>query len=461
MRLETQREPPQGTDGGNTTMTNDHAVVIGASVAGLLAARAASEHFARVTVLDRDTLPDEAVPRRGVPQARQVHALLARGTQVIEAMFPGFEAQLRADGGMNGDAQAQLTWYLDGYRMADGKSGINVWGVSRPLVERRIRLRAAGLANVRIVPETEVLNLITDPEKRRVTGLRAQGSSGRGEAYTIDADLVIDAGGRGSRALTWLEELGYPRPPESRVGIDVVYVTRPFQRHAELLGDSLGGLSVPFPGSPRGWVVISEGTDRVAVCLVGVGGAEPPTDEAGMLAYAETVPGPEAAAYLRAGIPLADATKMRYPASARRHFDRVDRHLAGFLVMGDALCSFDPIYGQGMTSAALQADALRKALRADPARLTRKFYRAAAKAVQTPWLLAAGGDLRFPGAEGRRQPGDGVLNGYLDRLRVAAASDPVVGRAFLRVAQLLAPPASLMSPAMMWRVFRAPRTPPR
>jgi hypothetical protein len=141
--------------------------------------------------------------------------------------------------------------------------------------------------------------------------------------------------------------------------------------------------------------------------------------------------------------------------------EKADRLPDGYLVMGDALCNYDPTYGQGMTSAALQADALRRLLGGDVTRLTRTFYRAAARAVQTPWLLAAGGDLRFPEAEGRRQPADGPLNRYLDRLRVAAATDLVVGRAFLRVAQLLDPPAKLMTPAMMWRVFRAPKSVPR
>jgi len=241
----------------------------------------------------------------------------------------------------------------------------------------------------------------------------------------------------------------------------VVYVTRPYEYAPHLVGGLDGGVSTPFPGSPRGWALAQEENGRAVVCLVGLAGAEPPTDDAGMLALAERIGGAEGAAYLRSGTPVGEAVKMRYPAGVRRHFEKAARLPAGHLVVGDALCSFDPTYGQGMTSAALQADALRRGLGGDPARLARAFYRAAATAVRTPWLLAAGGDLRFPEAEGRRSPAGGPLNRYLDRLRVAAATDPAVGRAFLRVAQLLDPPAKLMSPALVWRVFRAPRSVPR
>ncbi|GAA2385794.1 FAD-binding monooxygenase [Streptomyces glaucosporus] len=438
-----------------------HAVVIGAGVAGLAVARVLTDACERVTVIDRDTLPTAPAPRRGVPQGRQLHTLLARGALALDELFPGFTDELVAAGASRADTQGDAHWYLDGHRAYRAPSGLISYGASRPLVEQLLRARVAALAGVGIRDSTEVLGLAAAPDRTRITGVRVRprsgGASGDAGEETLGADLVVDASGRGSRALTWLEELGHPLPARTRVRADVVYVTRRFRREPHHLGGLMGVAVVGFPGMPRGGALLAEEDGRFAVVLVGQFGEEPPTDDEGMLAYAESLPGPDIAELLRTAEPLDRPVKMRYPASVRHHYEKLGRHLGGFLVAGDALCSFNPAYGQGMTAAAQQAILLRKLLAEGTDDLPRRFFRAAARAVDTPWLLAAGGDLRFPEVEGRRGPADGLLDRYLTRYRAAASADPVLARTFLAVAHMMEPPARLMSPGHVLRVLRAAR----
>ncbi|WP_051717725.1 FAD-dependent oxidoreductase [Streptomyces megasporus] len=435
----------------------NHAVVIGAGVAGLTTARALGDTYERVTVIDRDAFPGVPAPRRGVPQSRQLHVLLARGALALDDLFPGFLDELVAAGATFADTQGDAHWYLDGHRVYRAPSGVISYGASRPLIEHRLRARVAALANVEIVESTEVLGPVTTPDRGRVTGVRVRPRAADTGETTLDADLVVDASGRGSRALTWLTELGRPRPERTRVRADVVYVTRRFRREPHHLDGRSGVALVPFPGLPRGGAIVSEEGGRFAVVLFGLLGEEPPTDHEGMSAYAESLPGPDVAEVLRTAEPLDEPVRMRYPASVRHHYEKLDRPLDGLLVTGDALCTFNPTYGQGMTAAAQQAILLRGLLAEGTHDLPRRFFRAASKVVATPWLLAAGGDLRFPEAEGRRGPVDGLLDRYLTRYRVAASVDPVLGRTFLAVAHMVEPPTRLLSPGHALRVFRGVR----
>jgi 2-polyprenyl-6-methoxyphenol hydroxylase-like FAD-dependent oxidoreductase len=425
-----------------------HAVVIGASVAGLLAARALSETYDRVTVLERDELPAVGRPRRGVPQSRQLHALLARGSEILEQLFPGFESDLAAVGAIRTDLQRNAKYLLDGRPIRAGNSGFACWGVSRPTLEHLIRARVSRLANVRL-RHSEALGLLSHPSA--VTGVRIDDPA----EPEVFADLVVDAAGRGSRAQIWLRELGRPEPQRTRVQADVVYVTRHYRWETGQL-DGLDGLGViPFPGNPRGAVLLRIEDERWSVVLTGLVGHDPPVDDDGLTAYAELLPTSDVAQFLRTAKPLDEAVKMRYPASDRWHLERQRQHLDGFLVIGDALCSFNPTYGQGMTVAEMEALILRDVTRASRPDLPARFYRAAAKAVDDAWALAVGGDLRFPEVSGPRGAADRVLGWYLDRYRTATWSDPVLARTFLRVANMLSPASALVSPGNVVRVLRA------
>ena len=436
------------------TQGRNHALVIGASVAGLVAARALADSYERVTVIDRDILPRDPQPRRGTPQSRQAHALLTRGRAALDELFPGFSDEMIAAGGVPGDSQGDFRWYLDGYPLRPTKSGLTAIALSRPAVEHLIRARVAALPGIDIIDSTEVLGLLTD-DSLRVTGVQVRGRTPGVAESAIAADLVVDATGRGSRARRWIEDLGYPTPVRSEVRIDVAYVSRHYRGDPQRLDGRLGAYALQYPGQLRGGSVLRQEGDRFIVTLAGLLGEDPPTGDAEMLAFAESLPTADIAEVIRSAKPLDEPVKMRYPASVRNRYENLDRYLDGFLVVGDALCSFNPVYAQGMTVAALEALLLRKLLADGTRDLPRRFFRAAAKLINIPWSLAVGGDLRFPQVEGARRPTDRLINKYLARYRAAASVDARLGTTFLRVGNLLDPPARLLSPGHVIRVLRS------
>lgn len=434
----------------------DRAVVIGASMAGLLAARVLSEFFTQVTVLDRDSLPATvtAVPRRGVPQGRHTHGLLGRGRRILDDLFPGLSNDLIAQGAATGDIQADFRWYNDGRRLRPARSGVTGLGVSRPLLESYLRARVRALPGVQILDCRDVISPITTSDGDRVCGVRTlPEADGAGERI-IEADLVVDASGRGSRSPAWLEECGYQPPAEECVRIRMVYVTRHYRREPQHFGGD-NGVSVGAipPVLARGGAVVAEEGNRWIVSLAGALGEEPPLDPDGFVAFADTLAAPDIAEFLRAAEPLDEPVRARFPASIRRRYERLRAFPEGYLVLGDAICSFNPVYGQGMTVAAAEAAVLRDCLRRGTARLAPRFFRRAAALIDIPWSIAVGNDLRFPQVEGARPLQLRLVNRYVSRLHIAAQHDPAIGRTFLRVANLLARPGRLLAPDIALRVL--------
>jgi 2-polyprenyl-6-methoxyphenol hydroxylase-like FAD-dependent oxidoreductase len=472
-----------------------HAIVVGAGIAGLLAASVLGEAFPRVTVYDRDMLPDVPAARPCVPQSRQAHGLHARGVSALDELLPGFRDEMLAAGGVDGDVLADINWYLDGHLAQHAPAGLRGIGMTRRGLERMIRARVEKLPGVKIVARQGVDGLVVEGERVAGVCLRpvprddpaTQPPSG--PVQVVLADLVVDAAGRGSRTPAWLGELGYPQPRVSRLRVDLVYVTRHYQRLPGQLGGITGVAVVPYPGHRRGAALIGQEGDQWVLTLAGMLGEDPPTDDAGMLAYASSLAGPEIASVMRTSGALDSPAKMRFPASVRRHYEKLDRMPSGLIVMGDALCSLNPVYAQGMTVSALQALALRKALadsgprrpaagsrraragqagtgraetgRAGAGQLEKRFFRAADKLVSAAWAMSVAGDLRFPEVAGKRKPADRLVNAYLTQLRAAASVDPEVGRVFVRVANMIDPPSRLLSPAIMARVVLAAGRPGR
>lgn len=433
---------------------NATAVVIGASIGGLLAARALSEHFTQVIVIDRDALPATPASRQRVPQGRQLHVLLARGRSVLEELFPGLSAQLRDAGAPIVDLHEHVHWYNDGYLMRRAPSDLIGVGVSRPLLEHTIRTRVAALPGVQLRPQTTVTGLLTDDSGTTVTGVRVTPDSEPDAPYAITADLVVDAGGRASHSPRWLTQLGYPAPPEEHVRVDVTYVTRLYRRCPEHLDGLLGALTNAVPGAPRAGIAAALEDDQVAIALNGMLGEQPPTDDAGMVAYAERLAAPHIATIVREAPPVGEPVTMRFPASVRRRYERLRQFPSGYLVVADALCSFNPIYGQGMTVASLQALLLRRLLAERRTGIAPRFFRGAARIIDGPWTIAVGTDLRFPEVPGRRSARVRLTNEFVHRLHIAATRDAVLGAAFLRVLNLVRPPTSLLRPGIILRVLR-------
>lgn len=455
-----------------------HAVVIGASIGGLLAAVALSGSYPQVTLFERDDLPAEPAARRGVPQSRQLHALQARGVQALDELLPGLRDELVAAGGVRADMQGDLHWYLDDYLLKSAHTGLEGIGISRPPLEWMIRSRVAALPGVTITDATDVVRLVTVHDQvtgeDRVTGVTVRAARTPAAAErTIAADLVIDAAGRGSRTPAWLAELGIEAPRVTKVRAGVTYVTRMYRRDEKQLDGRFGTLFTPYPGRPFGGAVLRQEADRWVVLIAGMVGTDPPVDEDGMIAYADQFASSDIAAVMRESTPLTEPLKYTHPESIRYHYEHLGERLDGLLVIGDAYCTLNPVYGQGITIAALEALTLRRVISTtgsgttgaittgaittgdSGSSLARGYFKSVGKLVDEAWQTSASGDLRFPQVEGKRRPGTGLLNAYGEKFRAAASVDPVLGEAFLRVANMADRPTKLLSPGIVLRVFRS------
>jgi 2-polyprenyl-6-methoxyphenol hydroxylase-like FAD-dependent oxidoreductase len=437
------------------------ALVVGGGIAGLLAARVLAESYLEVQVLDRDDLevPPASGPRRGVPQGRHVHALLPRGRQILEELFPGLTGQLVDAGASRGDLLGDARLHLGGHRFARADAELTTVSVSRPYLEACIRARVAALPNVTFGPPTDVLGLVTSPDRQRVQGVRilrrADGSAGE----VLDAALVIDAMGRGSRTPRWLQQVGYDPPPEDHIAGDVGYATRHYRLDPETLGGDWGSLQGPTPARPRGGVMARIEGGRWVVTLFGLLGDHPPTDPAGFERFAGSLMVPDVHDAIRSGEPLDDPVAFRFPASLRRRYEQLRRFPDGLLPIGDAVCSLNPIYGQGMTVAALQAVALRDHAGREGVAEPRRWLRRVARIVDAPWDMVVGGDLAFPAVVGPRPTKVRLMGVYMARLHAAAAKDPALAVAFARVMALVDPPPSLLRAGIAARVLIGGRRP--
>ncbi|HET7889099.1 MAG TPA: FAD-binding monooxygenase, partial [Bradyrhizobium sp.] len=428
-----------------------HAIVIGASMGGLLAARAVSDFYQHVTVLERDAFPEQDVPRKGVPQGQHAHGLLARGRQVIEDFFPGWTDEVVASGGARGDIANDTIWIGHGVTLKTAPSDLVGLLAPRPVLEGHVRRRLLSHPNVKAIANCSVRGLIADNGRSAITGVRVS-IEGRAE-QTMTADLVIDASGRGSSSPAWLEQLGYARANEERVEIGIGYTTRVYRRKA---GDLGGKLAVVVAGSGPNWrngALLFQAEDRWIVSIGGYFGDHAPTDEQMFAAYAGSLPTSDIHDIVTNAEPLGDFVKFRYPANLRRRYERLQRFPDNYLVFGDAICSFNPVYGQGMTVAAEEALLLQQCLRHGNADLASRFFRAAATTIDTPWDIAVGNDLRHPQVKAPRPAKVRFINWYVGKLHQAARSDAHLSDAFLQVANLQAPPLRLLYPGIVLRVL--------
>ena len=434
-----------------------HAIVIGASMGGLLAARALADHYEEVTVLERDALPEAPEARKGVPQGRHAHGLLARGREVLEQLFPGLSEEMVALGAVYGDLVDQVSWFNHGVYLLNAPSALLGLLVSRPMLEDGVRRRLLQLANIRLLEHSNALEPMFDRIKGRVTGVRVQLQRGSGDAQALNAGLVVDASGRGSQSPAWLDALGYAKPREEGIEVRISYMTRLYRRRPDHLP---GKQAIVMAGCRPGWrfgVILAQEDDRWIVTLGGYLGDRPPPDEAGYIEFARSLPKPEIFEVIKDAEPLTSLTPYQFSANLRRHYEELSGFPEGLLVFGDAWCSFNPVYGQGMTVACTEALALRECLAAGPQDIARRFFQAASKLIDIPWQMAVGGDLQHPAVGGKRTAQLRFINWYLAKLFRAAQHDAVPATRFLEVANLMKPPPSLMTPRIALRVWKGTR----
>ncbi|MEU6083885.1 FAD-dependent oxidoreductase [Streptomyces sp. NPDC047108] len=433
----------------------DHAVVLGGSIAGLLAARVLADSCARVTVVDRDVLTGTEGPRRSIPQGRQIHGLQPRGREILEDLFPGFTDEMAAHGAQIQDTVKDGHWYFRGRLLRKSPSDLVTVAASRPLLEARIRDRVLKLPGVSFLEEHDITGLTTTPDRTRVTGVRVHARGPGGTAGALPADLVVDATGRGTRTPVWLAELGYPEVPEERLEIGVGYATRHYRLPPGTRHDGRATIVIASPQDPRGAICAEVEGGRIQLAVNGILGDVPPTDPEGFEAYVESLPVPALHELIQDAEPLDDPVAHRFPVSLRRRYETMDRFPGGLLVTGDSVCSFNPVYAQGMTVAALGALVLRRHLQAgrppEPLPYLRDLAR---EAVGPSWEANAVNDLQFAGVRGERTLKTRLIQRYGRLVQAAAAQDPVVAHAFVRVLSLVDPGTALMRPAVLLRALR-------
>jgi pimeloyl-ACP methyl ester carboxylesterase/flavin-dependent dehydrogenase len=440
------------------SLSRDEAVVIGGSMAGMLAARALADHFDHVTVVDRDRFPQDPEFRPGVPQSRHLHVLLARGLDIAERLFPGIAGEL-IDAGAT-----PLEWPTDAVLLSPrGWSkrfapGIQFVSCRRELLEWTVRRSVAERANVRLLEGQQVTGLVSGGDRRTVRGVRLRahrpGDDGGEAMDELHAGLVVDASGRHSKGPEWLASLGYEPPREERVSAFLGYASRDYAIPPGFQGDWKAiMLQAKPPKTVRTGYLFQVAPDRWRLSVMGAGHDYPPTDQDGFLDFVRGLRSQIIYETIDSAEPLTPVFGYRETENQRRFYERLSRFPDGFLVTGDAVAAFNPIYGQGMTAAAQSALVLDQLLReglAHPVNLGYRFQRAAARANAGAWLIATGEDLRYPATEGgKRDLSARLTHRYLNRVFRAATDGRGAHFAFVNVVQLVDPPIALLKPAVL------------
>lgn len=436
-----------------------NAIVIGASMAGLLVGRVLADFYEQVTILERDPLDQACDLRKGVPQGRHAHVVLVGGANAIELLFPNLFEELRKRGAVVADFSTKdVFWFHHGVQKLPAKYPISMHCMTRPFLEHQVRERVLSLPNVVIRSGWVANQLLSDPKQTRISGLRAEPADKSKTASKIEADLVVDASGRGSQTPQWLEEFGYKKPQETSVGIHIGYASRFFEppRTGQPSWKILG-IYTQAPATRRYGIIQCVEDNRWLVTLSGNLRDYPPADEAGFLEFARHLDHPELYKWIREAKPLTPILTHRFPAHLWRRYEQLSRFPEGFLVAGDAICSFNPIYGQGMSVSALEAQALQNDLSrrapGDTRSLWRSFFRTAAGIVKNPWMLGTGADFLYPQTEGTRPFGTHFLNWYTSRMYRACGSDPLIATRFYEVMNLLKGPTAIFHPGVFMRVL--------
>ncbi len=437
---------------------DSHAVVIGGGMAGLLAARVLTNYFERVTLIERDRFPDIPEPRQGIPQSYHPHVLLARGQQILEQLFPGIKEELISNGASALDWTADFRWFLKGRWAPRFISGITSVACTRNLLEARVRQRLVKHPAIRFLEGRQVVNLLTNRDNTAIRGIRLRNSTA--EETEILATLVVDTSGRGSNAPKWLQNLGFAAPQETTVKSFLGYATRWYQTLSHHHRDyKILYLMPQAPDHGRGAVIHRVEGDRWLVNLIGIGRDYPPLDEVGFLNFARDMCSLEVYDAIKAAEPISPVYGYRRTENRWRHYEKLSRFPENFVVLGDAACAFNPVYGQGITIAALGAIALDECLLQHQVKksltgFSRRFQKKLAKVNIIPWLMATGDDFRWPTTEGG-QPDlmTRLKQRYLDRVMTVASENAEVYQVLAQVFNFIKPPTALFSPKILAQVL--------
>ncbi|PEG57996.1 tryptophan 7-halogenase [Mycolicibacterium boenickei] len=429
----------------------NHAVVVGGSIAGLCAARVLADHFDRVTLYERDELPDQPVNRSAIPQGQHVHLLMARGAQELEGLFPGLLHDMAASGvPVIRNRHDSIHFDAAGHILATGLDDkYTAYVPSRGHLEWQIRKRVGATPGIDIAQRV-VAHAQYDPVTERVTGVVLD------DGDVVPADLVVDASGRASRLPAWLQQWGFERPREDSVQVGVTYASHRVKIPGGMMPQKMVIVGATR-ARPFGMGMLLHEDDIWMVTAFGVAKAEPPRDFAGICALADEVLPPEISAALRAGTPVGEMNFHRYPTSKWRRYERIRRFPTGIVPFGDAIASFNPTFGQGVTMAALQAVNLRRALADGKDNLAWRLAFRNAKTIWPVWMMNGAADHTEHGAQGDRPWWYRPAYELFSQFVAAAETDPFVAEWFLSRTSLidslyLVPPPRLIGRAIRTNV---------
>ncbi|MGW6446577.1 NAD(P)/FAD-dependent oxidoreductase [Lentzea sp. NPDC055074] len=438
-------------------MAPTHAVVLGGGLAGMLAASVLVKHIDEVTVVERDKLPDGPAPRSGVPQARHAHLLMSGGARAIETVLPGtLDALIAAGAHRVGVPNDLVSLSAQGWVPRFPEMQFIV-SCSRTLLDWVVRRQALRDNKISVLTGTEPVSLLGDRDA--VTGVLVEDRISRTQV-TLEADLVVDATGRGSRLPAWLAGFGLPEVASESVDSGLAYATRIFQAPPTAAsGFPIVNVQAnprdPFPGCTATLLPIEDG--KWLVTLSGTRGGEPTTDESQFVAFARSVRNPVVGELIASAEPLSPVYGAHGTANRRMYFERLKSWPRGLLALGDSVATYNPVYGHGMSIAAQSALVLDDGLAAGHS--AQQIQRGIGKVVDGAWAMATNQDILYPGAVGKPLPLAGrVLQRYVDRLVRTATTEAPVTRAFLDAFTLSAPMAKLLSPRMIWATLRGPRS---
>ncbi|MEV7196995.1 FAD-dependent monooxygenase [Streptomyces sp. NPDC093510] len=435
----------------------ERAVVVGGGYAGLVTARVLADHFTEVLVLERDPVRPDTGVHPHIPQGHHAHALLARGGDVLEKLFPGLRAELADLGAPVFDYGERINFLLPtGYAPA-ARVGVAVQTFTRDELERRLRQRVSALPSVRVLASTRC-ETVTGSAPGRLDRVRYR-TEGADEPVEVTADLVVDSSGRTTSVDRWLTEARLPPSAKTVIKAKITYTSACYERPPQDRQDFDVAYQMAFaPDVTRGGVVLAVEHHRWMCSLFGVDEHVPPTDDDGYLDFAHTLGNPRLAEQIKRGTRQGQVHRYTNPGNEWRLHHKNPRWPERLVAVGDALCVFNPVYGQGLTVAALEAELLGRLLgrhRAEASGLdglSRAYQRAAARAIQVPWTMATSSDLMWAPA-GQPLPAR-FAHWYNQHVFALAVHDPDVWARFVRVLNMTAPPSLLFRPALLAKVAR-------
>lgn len=438
-----------------------HAIVIGGSMAGMLAGRVLADYFDRITIIEKDHYPDKPSSRKSVPQALHLHNMVNQGWEILEKLFPDLGGELVEHGATVIEWPADLLWLGRTGWSPRFYAGIQTYSCQRHLMEWCIQRRMAGSKRVQFIEGCKVTDVVWNESRTAIVGVKYTGADQEsGDETVIHGDIVVDASGRMSQTPKWFQENGFGVPREEIIKAHVGYSTRYYTVPEERLPDwkvLLEQSRPPHLNRAAGLFRVDGG--QWVLTLVGMGNDNhPPTEESGFMEFMQSLPSPVLYNFIKEAQPVSPIYGYKVPKNRLFHYEELSRWPERFMLLGDAVCLFNPVYGHGISVVAQSVMAMDKCLREQRKRrpdgnlsgLGKRFQQSLAKVLTIPWMFTAGEDLRYPTTEGgNRDLFTQMMHWYIDGVMMYALENPSAHRTLIQVMHLIEEPSVFLRPDIM------------